>query len=145
MKPSKLLLADGIINLALGVILVTFHPAVVEYLGIPATDHPFYPTLLGGVLFGAGVALLVEYFRGIAETAGLGLVGAVVINLCGGLVLAFWLIRGNLDITLHGKIVLWLLVFILVFLSGLELFFTIRKKDRAKESRTTHIFYKPSK
>lgn len=128
MKPSKLLLVDGIINLTLGIILVTFHPVVVEFLGIPVTDHPFYPTILGGVLFGIGVALFVEYFRGIAETAGLGLVGAVTINLCGGLVLVFWLTRGSLSISLHGRIVLWLLVFILVFLSGLELFITITQK-----------------
>lgn len=129
MKPSKLLLVDGVVNLALGIILITFHPAVVEFLGIPAADQPFYPTILGGVLFGIGVALFVEYFRETVPTIGLGLVGAMAINLCGGLVLAFWLARGNLDIAPHGRIVLWGLVFILVILGGLELFFTIRKNE----------------
>jgi peptidoglycan/LPS O-acetylase OafA/YrhL len=141
MKPSKLLLVDGVVNLGLGITLITFHPAVVEFLGIPATDQPFYPTILGGVLFGIGVALFVEYFRETVPTIGLGLVGAMAINLCGGLVLAFWLIRGNLDIVPHGRIVLWGLVFILVILGGLELFFTIRKK----EQHPTRKFSKSSK
>jgi hypothetical protein len=42
-------------------------------------------------------------------------------RLVGGAILALWLIFGNLDIPLHGRIFLWLLVFVLVLISTIEL------------------------
>ena len=120
MKPSKLLIVDSIINLALGVLLIVFPATVVEALGLPMAEDGFYRSVLGGVLVGIGVALLVEYVR-LGKLVGLGLCGAVCINLCDAAVLAAWLIFGNLSIPARGHIVLWSLVAVLVGISTVEL------------------------
>lgn len=134
MKHSPLLLVDAAINLALGVILLTFSPAVVRLFGLPPAQQHFYPSILGAVLFGIGIALLIEYSRKKASSAGLGLAGAVSINLCGGFVLAIWLLFGHLTLPLHGAIILWVLVFVLIGISSLEFFVHRRTKDRISGS-----------
>jgi hypothetical protein len=50
----------------------------------------------------------------------LGLGGAIAINLCGGLVLAVWLLSNKLSLPLRGQIFLWSLVMLLVGISVLE-------------------------
>lgn len=97
---------------------MTFPTTVVEMLGIPAVTNAFYPNILGAVLFGIGIAL---WFGRSGSPSGLGLGGAVSINLCGGIVLAFWLLFGDLEIPIRGQVILWLLVALLVGLSGVEL------------------------
>jgi hypothetical protein len=52
---------------------------------------------------------------------GLGLGGAVAINLCGGIVLFIWLISGALDLPLRGLVFLWALAIVLVGISTVEL------------------------
>jgi hypothetical protein len=118
MKPASLLMVDATINLVLGVLLIIFPAWLVSLLGVPKAVPGFYAGILGGVLFGIGIALLVERFRG---EGGLGLGGAVSINLCGGAVLAGWLLFGNLNLPLRGQIFLWVLVMLLVGISSLEL------------------------
>jgi hypothetical protein len=58
---------------------------------------------------------------------GLGLGGAIAINLCGGGALASWLIFGNLTIPIKGRIFLWILVFLLVGISSIELYYNRKK------------------
>lgn len=125
---SPLLLIDAAINLVLGVLLVIFPAWLVTLLGIPEATPAFYPGILGGVLFGVGIALLVQYFRG---AGGLGLEGAISINLCGGTVLAGWMGFGNMTLPLRGQIFLWALVVLLIGLSSFE-FFTARTSKRAR-------------
>ena len=96
------------------------HTKLIKVLGIPMADLSFYPAILGGVLFGIGLALLVECYRRTNRFIGLGLAGAVLINLCGGFVLAFWLLWGQLNLPVRGLIFLWALVVILIGLSLLE-------------------------
>ncbi len=117
MKRSRLLAIDGIINLILGVLLVLFPAPVVAALGVPEAAG-FYPSILGGVLVGIGLALFIEA-SGVGS--GLGLEGAVAINLCGGLVLAGWLLFADLYIPLRGTLFLWGLVILLVGISVVEL------------------------
>ena len=119
---NELLTIDGILNLVLGILLVVFPTNVVRSLGIPAGESAFYANILGGVLFGVGVALLVERFRPRLRAVGLGLGGAISINLCGGIVLAGWLLLGRLELTTFGVITLWGLVVLLVGLSVIELY-----------------------
>jgi hypothetical protein len=122
MKPSKAILTvDAAINLVLGLLLLTFSPQVVRLLGVPSAEQSFYPNILGGVLFGIGIALLIECFRGSGSLVGLGLGGAIAINLCGGLVLTAWLILGELSIPTGGRVFLWALAVILVVVSSIEL------------------------
>jgi len=129
LKPvSVLLVIDAAINFLLGLLLLGFSRPLTHLLGVPHTEVTFYPTILGGVLFGIGVALAIEAFRQPKGLAGLGLGGAVAINLCGGMVLLIWLVSGALDLPLRGLVFLWTLAIVLVGISTVELL-THRQKS----------------
>lgn len=131
MKTGKtLILIDALINFFLGIILLIYSRPVIDFFGIPFSENRFYPNILGAVLFGIGIALIVEY-RNTGELKGLGLVGAISINLSGGIVLLLWLIFGNLYIPYQGKIILWVLDFILVGISSLELIAGLNSKKQS--------------
>ena len=115
-----LLFLDGVGNVLLGLPLLVAPTAVATWLGLPGGGS-FYASLFGAVLIGIGIALLLEQRDSTGAAKGLGLTGALVINLCLGLAIAGWLIRGGLQLPLRGSLVLWTLVAILVGLSGLEL------------------------
>ena len=121
MKSSKLLLVDALINLMLGVLLATFPKSVVAFLGVPDCRTKFYPSIFGAVLIGIGVALVIEYVRKPTRPAGLGLYGAVVINLIGAVFLVGWLLCGGLEIPLRGQVFLWAVAGVLVVISLVEL------------------------
>jgi hypothetical protein len=115
-----LLIIDSLINLLLGFILLLFPPVIVRFLGVPPAETTFYPSVFGAVLIGIGVALLLDLPGGEGRRDGLGLRGAVAINLCGGFALIAWLLLGNLDLPLRGDIFLWGLGAALVGLSAVE-------------------------
>lgn len=118
---NRLLLAlDAAINALLGLILLAFSRPVVTFLGVPWSDSAFYPTILGGVLLGIGIALFLEVYRPSGEWHGLGLGGAIAINLSGGCVLILWLLAGELAIPLHGRLFLWGLALLLILISIIE-------------------------
>ena len=125
-KESILLIADAFINYALGILCILY-PFVAETIGVPFVENSFYPNILGAVLFGIGIALTIEYFRKQLGWVGLGLGGAVAINLTGGTVLIFWLILGNLTIPLRGQVFLWMLAIILILISSIELIVHVKK------------------
>lgn len=133
MNHDTLLKTDAAINLILGVLLMAFPAKLVTALGIPLSDTPFYATILGGVLFGIGLALLMECYLKSSGFGGLGLGGAIAINLCGGLVLAAWLLSDKLTLPLRGQIFLWFLVVLLIGLSLLEGLAHVRRKATAKK------------
>ena len=129
MKNVKiLLLTDAIINLFLGLVLLFYSEGVANFFGLPPTDNSFYPTILGAVLFGIGIALIIEYVKK-PNFHGLGLGGAISINLIGGLVLLNWLIWRNLIIPIHGYIILWILAILLVGISLIEIL-SVRKTNK---------------
>jgi hypothetical protein len=121
MRERELLVLDGLGNLALGLLLLLWPIRLANWLGIADTGSRFYPSLFGAVLFGIGVALLMESTRGSVKAKGLGLGGALAINTCFGLVLAAWLLFGGLTLPTHGSAILWGLVVVLLGLSGIEL------------------------
>jgi fluoride ion exporter CrcB/FEX len=123
MTHHRLLLIDSFINLVLGILLIIFPKSVVHWMGLPLPVTRFYVNILGAVFIGIALALAWEARRGSnnLKLVGLGVVGAAAINLCGGAMLAVWLITGKLDLTLAGSIFLWLLVILLVGISTLEL------------------------
>lgn len=131
MRRSTLLSLDAVANLALGLLLIAFPAGVVEFLGIPGADSHFYPNILGAVLFGIGIALFIGR-KG--SPHGLGLGGAISINLCGGVVLGLWLLLGDLQVPLRGNTLLWLLVAFLVGLSAIEGLACVRGKTGAGAS-----------
>jgi hypothetical protein len=124
MNKRSILLIDAVVNFILAFLLGIFPKDVISFLGLPMVSNPFYASILGGVFFGIGIALLIGRSAKIKNSDGLGLRGAIAINLSGGLVLALWLMFGSLDVPLHGKIIMWALVIILCVLSIVELITT---------------------
>jgi hypothetical protein len=116
---SVLLTIDAVINIALGLLLLTFPAPVVAALGVPETESAFYPSILGAVLLGIGIALLLERFP--PRVRGLGLGGAICINLCGAVALAGWLLCGELSLPARGWIVLWSIVVLVGGIGVVEL------------------------
>lgn len=125
---AALLFIDAAINLLLGILLLAFSRPITDLVGVPFTGVSFYPTLLGAVLFGIGIALVIEARRRPQGLVGLGLGGAVAINLSGGLVLLIWLLSGALDLPLRGHVFLWGLAVLLVGISATELLVHYRAK-----------------
>ncbi len=134
MRKRIILLIDAIINFALGIILLIFPLNLIRLLGLPISEMSFYPSIFGAVLIGIAFALLIEYFKKQKQAVGLGISGAIVINFCGGIALALWLILGHLEIPLRGYVILWGLVLILFVLSSIELAlnFNKSKPDESK-------------
>jgi len=120
-KHKTLLVIDAIINLVLGLLLLLFPAGVVELLGLPYTNTNFYPGILGGVLFGIGIALLIERYGAIKNIRGLGLGGAIAINLFGASVLLLWLLVAPFDIPLRGNIILWSIAIIVLIVGFVEI------------------------
>ena len=120
-KHKTLLVIDAIINFVLGLLLLLFPAGVVELLGLPLTNTNFYPSILGAVLFGIGVALLIERYGASKNIRGLGLGGAIAINLCGAGVLLLWLLIAPFDISLRGNVILWSIAIIVLIVGFVEI------------------------
>jgi hypothetical protein len=115
---KTLLLADAVVNLVLGALLLTYPQSLVEALGLPAVHSAFFPSVLGGVLIGIGIALLLAW-RGGAH--GLGLDGAIAINLCGAGVVVGWLLVSPDSIPTRGRWTLWTVAVLVIGIGLLEL------------------------
>ena len=113
-----LLLVDALINLLLGLLLLIYPQWLAEALGMPAVATSFFPNVLGGVLFGIGMALLIAY-RGGAQ--GLGFDGAIAINLCGAGVVVGWLVFAPDAIPPRGRVTLWIIAVIVIGIGLIEL------------------------
>ena len=121
-RHKTLLMLDGVVNLVLGIVLMLFPTGVVDLLGLPPTSTNFYPSILGAVLVGIGVALLVERFGADKGIRGLGLGGAITINVCGSGALLVWLLVDPFDIPARGYIVLWTVATVVLVIAGIEVF-----------------------
>jgi hypothetical protein len=117
---STLLTIDGIVNLILGTLLLLFPAGMLQFLGLPPVEHHFYTTILGGVIFGIGLALFIEVFSGRQNARGLGIAGAISINLCGGGVLLSWLVFKPFDLPVRGQVVLWTVAIIVLGIGLIE-------------------------
>ena len=106
-KHKILLAIDGAINLALGLLLLLFPAGILALFGLPPTDTYFYASILGAVIFGIGIALLLELWGASKGIRGLGLGGAIVINFCGAGALVLWLLFGHFNIPIRGHVTLW--------------------------------------
>lgn len=131
MNRSTILLIDAVISLVLGVVLALFPQPLVEWLGVPPTESTFYPSILGAVVIGIAFALFLEWSRKAAEPVGLGVGGAIAVDLCAAFFLAGWLLVGGLNGPLRGRVFLWLVVAVLVLVSGMGLLCGGRSPDRA--------------
>ena len=130
-----LLELDGYANILLGLALALFPAPFARILGLPGIEHAVYPSLFGAVLIGIGVALLIERFRRADHLIGLGLSGALIINLCFGIALAAWLTVADLALPFRGYLVLWILVAILVGLGTVEFWAQLRHRPNQAEPK----------
>jgi hypothetical protein len=113
-----LLTIDAIVNLVIGILLLLIPLGTAEILGVPRSNLDFYPTILGAVIFGIGVALLIERYGYAHKIRGLGLGGAIAINFCAAAVLLLWLVLGSPNLPVRGYVFLYAIV-ILVFGLGI--------------------------
>jgi hypothetical protein len=120
-KKHLLLAVDGAVNLALGIMLIFFPTQLMLAFDLPKVETFFYVNILGAVLFGIGIALLLERFAGAQGMTGLGIAGAIAINLCGAGVVIFWLLFGNLELSQAGRIFLWSIALIVFGIAIAEL------------------------
>jgi hypothetical protein len=120
-KQEILLSIDGLINLVLGILLILFPLGVADILGVPNAGTNFYPTILGGVIFGIGIALFIERYGFKHNVRGLGLGGAIIINICGALVLLIWLILNPFDLPMRGYIILWAIALLVLLVGVVEI------------------------
>ena len=119
-KHMLLLTIDGIANIVLGLVLLLYPLGLDELLGLPQSISNFYPTILGGVILGIGIALLVERFGFNQNIRGLGIAGAIVINYCGGITLLIWLLFFPIDIPLYGFVLLWIVAIVVLLIGIVE-------------------------
>jgi len=131
MNKKTTLLIDASINFILAVLLLAYSPKIVNFLGVPDSDNFFYPNILGAIFLGITIALIIEAYRKHRDRyVGLGLVGAISINICGGFVLLLWLLFGGLNLPLRGIIFLWILDLILLVISSIELIMVLKEIKR---------------
>ena len=115
-------------NLALGALLLLYPHRLADALGMPDVVTTFFPNVLGGVLFGIGLALLIAYRGG---SGGLSLDGAIAINLCGAGVVVGWLVIAPQAIQPRGRITLWIIALLVIAIGLVELRHRLRsRKDR---------------
>jgi hypothetical protein len=120
-KHKVMLAIDAVVNLLLGLVLLLFPVGVVELLGLPRTNTYFYASILGAVIFGIGIALMIELRGADRGVRGLGLGGAIAINVCGAGALMVWLLVGNFDIPIRGYIILWSVAVVVLGIGAAEI------------------------
>lgn len=118
----RLLGVDALVNLVLGAMLLASPAGVIEFLGLPPARTYFYASVLGGVIFGIGVALMLELRGRRHSLRGLSLGGAIVVNLCGGSVLVGWLILSQAPMRPRGFVILWVVAALVLGIAVVELF-----------------------
>ena len=133
MNTRRLLFLDAAINLLLGalLILVVLYPTqITGFLGVPEIVGGFYSSIFGAVLVGIAIALIIEARRDPSSSfVGLGLGGAISINLSGGILLVVWLVCGDLQLPHRGFVFLSLLALLLIVISAAELFAHFRQRE----------------
>ena len=123
-----LLIVDSIVNLALGALLVWYPGWLSSALGLPEVATTLYPTVLGGVLIGIGVALIIAARGG----EGLGIDGAIAINLCGAGIVAAWLLTAPESISPRARVTLWAIAWLVIAIGALE--FLHRRSERPRRN-----------
>lgn len=89
LKYKILLLIDCIVNLMIGIVLLLFPIGIIDFFGFPQTNTNFYPSILGAILLGVGSSLFLELAGHAKHLRGIGLGGAILINIVGSIVLIF--------------------------------------------------------
>ncbi len=134
-KESTLIGTDAAIHLLFGICLLFSPDLLVNAVGVPEPGTAFYASILGAILSGIGLALIAERFRQIFGVPGLGLGGAICINICAGGIILAWLLRGGLPIPVHGYVLLSLIAILLLGIGAAEFWVLLSThRDLAKQT-----------
>ena len=115
---QQLLWLETLLKFVPGILLAVAPLTTLRLLGLPRPDSGFWPRLCGAMLVGLAGALFLE---GTSSGHGLGLAGSIIINLCGGAVLAALLVLDLGPQSTRGRAVVWLVVCVLFILSVVEI------------------------
>jgi hypothetical protein len=119
---DQLLWFETLLKGSIGLLLVFLPITTARMAGFPHGNTAFWPRLFGSALLGIAGAFAVEGYiaGGAIEAKGLGLGGAVIINLTAILSLFGTLIFSAVA-TRRGKVVIWLMILLLLFLTLFEI------------------------
>jgi hypothetical protein len=115
----QLLWIELVMKLAGGLILLTIPLTTIKVLGLPRSETPFWPRLLGAVLLGLATATFMD--ASVRLGHGLALGGSFAINVVSALTLGAILTLQKGPTPLRGRIVLWGLVAVLIVLAFLQI------------------------
>ena len=115
----QLLWIECILKLAGGLLLIVAPRTLARLLGLPPAEHPFWPRVLGGLLVGLAIAAFLE--MKLKGGNGLGLGGAIAVNLAGAGIIGALLILGQAGSVRRGRVLLWLIAAGLAGLSLIEI------------------------
>jgi hypothetical protein len=115
---EQLLWLETLLKFVPGALLALAPIATLRVLGLPRPDTGFWPRLCGVLLVGIAGALFLE---GTSRGHGLGLAGAIIINLSGASLLATLLVLEAGPDSARGRATVWLVVCALVTLSVFEI------------------------
>lgn len=115
----QLLWIEILLKGTVGLLLILAPRLLARGLGLPPADQPFWPRVLGAVLIGIAVAAFLEVK--LKGANGLGLAGAVAVNLAGTAIIGSLLILGQVGCPRRGRVLLWLTVLGLMALSLAEI------------------------
>jgi hypothetical protein len=113
------------LKLAGGLTLALVPVTASRVFGLPISGSAFWPRLLGAVLVGLALATVLQgdtLLKGaFTHGRGLGLAGAIAVNLTSAAMLAAQLVMARAAATKRGNAALWALVLLLTALSLFEL------------------------
>lgn len=116
---DQVLTVEALLRGAIAALLIVLPKSVIGALGLPRAEQSFWPRLLGAVFAGMAAAAYIEgHFK---LQSGLGLGGAVAINIATAFAILTGLVVGGLDIPRRGRLLLWISSAALIVLALFEL------------------------
>lgn len=115
----QLLWLETLLKLAGGLVLIIAPNAAARVLGLPSARPSLWPRLLGAVLIGLAAATYIE--GALPGSRGLGLGGAIAINLASAAMIFSLVVLNRGVETGRGRVALSLLAGLLVLLSLFEI------------------------
>ncbi len=119
MSTAQLLVLEALSKAGVGVALLLIPGTLTRVLGLWRTDAGFWPRMVGALLLGIGIACALQDY--LPARIGLGLAGAIAVNMSGAMTLLGLLVVGAAAPTLRGRIVLWASFAALVILALFEI------------------------
>ena len=103
---QQLLWIEIVLKTSVGALLFLVPRATAKALGLPPVAQSFWPRLVGGALLGIAAAVALGTWLG--RPGGLGLAGAVAINLTAAVVIVAELSLAKDGMAKRGRVLSWL-------------------------------------